>query len=396
MTAGAGIRNASCPGCGGVLDLTRGNSVLTCGFCGGQFFSEEHREPCYLIRPAIDAHRASEKVHRAIRSAGAALRREGAAFALDEGFAHSATLAGTTLYFIPYFRYSAFRVGTAPCKEDSDVKSHVTVVGDEERGPVTLTRQVEICYKLESKVVVSEVGLVIPAVDAGGRRSLQWGIPDLLNEAAFTAGSNLPLTPFDREAAEREGTVLNPFRSCSDVMARCREMYRSRRKKTRLEVEGVPSALPPGLTAERERSLENLPRLGIFHTLTMDHDEIDYETDNVDERVMLYYAPLWKVTVRYGGRTWDAYVDAIRGRIMSLEAPVGSAPPPLRLMASALALGQFGGLGLWASSGAPPHVQGLVGLAVLGMGVWLFRECLRLKGEEISTVKVLGHEHFQD
>ncbi|MBP7867369.1 MAG: hypothetical protein KA419_15650 [Acidobacteria bacterium] len=390
------VRNVGCPDCGGVLNVARGETVTRCDYCGGKFFSPDHLEPSYLVPPVVSREAVGECVRRGMKALGGVMTDGDVHFYVSPAFLRNATLSETVLYFVPFFRYSAIRAGTTPFKQERDVRHHVQLTGDQ-RGEGQLSEQIEIRYKLETRVVLSEVGMVIPAVDAGAGRSTQWGLRELLDESRFLSGSSLPLEPFRRERAEREGIVLQPFRSCADVKARCREMYRTQRTKTREEVEGVPRGRRGDPSFDpSDRPLETLGRLGVFSSTSMDYDAIDYSTDIVDDRVAVYYCPLWKVTLKHDGKRYEAFMDAARGRLLSLEVKVGGPVRPHGLFLKALLLGQANALGFWLASLYKPSFFGLAGFLVLASLLLLYRDAARSVPGELPSVKVLDHGFFKD
>lgn len=389
------VRNIGCPDCGGVLNVARGETVTRCDYCGGKFFSPDHLEPSYLLPPAISRDAVGECVRRGMKTLGGVKTEGDVQFYVDPAFMRNATLSEAVLYFVPFFRYSAIRAGTAPFKQERDVRHHIQLAG-EQGADSKLSEQIEIRYKMETKVVLSEVGMVIPAVDAGAGRSTQWGLKELLDESRFVSGSSLPFEPFRRDRAEREGIVLQPFRSCADVKARCREMYRTQRKKTREEVEGVPRGERRIQAEASDHPLETLGRLGIFSSTSMDYDAIDYSTDIVDDRVAVYYCPLWKLTLKYGGKRYDAFVDAARGRLLSLEVKVGGPVRPHGLFLKALLFGQAGALGLVLAALYKPGFFGFAGFLVVAFLLLLYRDASRSVPGELPGVKVLDHGFFKD
>jgi|GEM_PF-5598822 len=391
-----GVRNLGCPDCGGVLDTSQGGRVAVCSFCHGRFFVDWDAAARYVLPRHLDRRQAARQLRQELqRQAGR--RRPGGRVLTDPDFFHQAAPNSFQLYYIPFFRYSGLKVGTSPTHKEDGVRQ-ITELGDPNQGQPALRTELQLEYKIESKVVLAEVALVLPALHLDGDKSRQWGLNALLSEDDFYAGSGLEFLPFERAALEQEGVVLTPYRSPGEALQMCRRMFAFHRTRTRDEVERTGGELGRGaLGGLSPAGRAGGGRYGVREIFTMDYDTIDYQAGIIGDGIAVYYCPVWRVELAYGGRVFEAFVDGCRSRVLSLEVPVQGTSKPWRLFGKSLAGGLVTGL-LWTAMGELEffdriplfYIVGIV--AFLGAAWWVYRELSTMDLGPVPASKVLHYE----
>jgi hypothetical protein len=393
-----GVRNLGCPECGGVLDKPEGGRVTECAFCRSRFFVDWSAESRYVLPRHLDRSQAARQLRQELqRQAGR--RRTGDGVLLDARFFSKAVPNAFHLYYVPFFRYSGLKVGTSPTRHEDNVRQ-VTELGDPNQGEPALRTELQLEYKIESKVVLAEVAMVLPALHLSGEKSRQWGLGVLLGEDDFHAGSGLEFLPFRREDLEQEGMVLTPYRSPLEALQMCRRMYAFRRRRTRREVEKTGGELGRGAlggSRPAERMGAGTGRFGIRETYTMDYESIEYQAGIVGDGIGVYYCPVWRVELSYDGRVFEAFVDGCRSRVLSMEIPVQGRARPWRLYGKSLAGGLGTGL-LWTILtdfqffDRIPLLYSLAIVFFMGAAWWIFQELTALDLGPLPSTKVLYYE----
>lgn len=393
------IRNLGCPQCGGVLDKPEGSNLARCVFCDGQFFVEWRMEPRYILPVQLPREEVGNLVRDALRRIPPRVELEGENILLDTRFTRGARPVKMQLYYVPFFRYAGMKVGTSPTRLEDNVVTH-NELGDPSQGEAALRTLVEIQYKVESKVLVAEIGMVLPGLNLGAERSRQWSLDTLLGEDDFHVAHSFPAHPFRRSELEHTGTVLTPGREAEEVLAMCRRMYAVRRKKTRRDLD----AENPVCVRNRNGGWSGAPRLqgrmGIEYSYHMDHDEIDYHADIVGDGVSLYYCPVWKVDLSYNDRLWEVYVDAARRKLLSLEVPVRGRRRPWSLARKSLLGGQVLGW-WWFAAARMAHLPvidlfySLGAFLFLGVGYMFYKEVAGMNLAPVESSRILRHEDLR-
>jgi hypothetical protein len=284
------------------------------------------------------------------------------------------------------------RVGTAPDNREDDVRTNTDLeVGD--KGVVQAQTTLEVRYKVESKVVLAEVGLVLPALDFGADRARQWGLDRLVNERDFLSGRLPAGEPFRRESLSGRAIVLNPYRSADEVLAQCRDQFGYRKTTREADLSGGLYTAPDGQSRQRFAGWTR-SAFGVETSYSMDHEAIAYGAGIVGDRVDLYWCPLWRIDLEYQDRRYAAFVDGTRGGLISLEVPSAGPPLPWRLWWTALAGGQLVGGVYWAVGNLPAFggrdlFYGLAALVALGAAAGFYREMQRLEPAPAASTKVL-------
>jgi len=394
----ADIRNLGCPECGGILRRVEGFRSAECSFCNGKFFVDWPMESRYVLHQTLDKRQAGELLRKSIKQYLPSLRKKDGLL-LDTQFVGHAKPARYQLYFVPFFRYSGLKVGTSPTKKE-DMIRETTEFGNASMGEPPIRSQVEVRYKIESKVILAEVGMVLPALHLSGDKSRQWGLDALLKEDDFFLGENFRCQPFDREELEERGTVLTPFRSPAEALEMCRNLYKSKRKKTRKELERSKIGL------ERKTGYENFGGRGSRHgrfsvgeSFIMDHDEIEYRADIIGDGISMFYCPVWKIELFFRNKIYEAYIDAGRGRVLSVEVPVAGRPKPWSLYWKSLVIGQVFGV-CWYAVGAIEEIShllvlyGALSMFFLGALYLIYQDLSALDFGPLPAMKVIYHENF--
>ncbi|MBN2432388.1 MAG: hypothetical protein JXQ27_13010 [Acidobacteria bacterium] len=394
----SGVRNLGCPDCGGVLDKPEGGRVAVCSFCHNRFFIDWNAEARYVLPRHLDRRQAAQQLRQELQRL-AGRRRYGDRVATDTRFFSRAAPNSFQLYYVPFFRYSGLKVGTSPTRKEDGVRQ-ITELGDPNQGEPALRTELQLEYKIESKVMLAEVALVLPALHLGGDKSRQWGLDALLSEDDFYAGSGLEFLPFQRAELEQEGVVLTPYRSPFETLQMCRHMYAFRRTRTRDEVERSGDELGRGAlggTRAADRPASGRGRFGVREIFTMDYESIDYQAGIVGDGIAVYYCPVWRVELAYEDRVFEAFVDGCRSRVLSLEVPVQASAKPWRLFGKALAGGLITAL-FWTALSGMDFFDRIPLFYSLGIGVflaaawWVFRELSTMELGPVPGSKVYHYE----
>lgn len=366
------LKNIDCPSCGGLLRQSEGMTVASCSYCGVRYFVGDMPEPRYVLPVCMDRRQAAEVLLDGIRAVEKAEMFEGGMVAAD--FRKSVHLVSETLYFVPFFRYTALRIGTAPQQREDEVVVHREFVG-EEKQQMELHSQVELRYKLETKTVLSESCMVVPGLDLGAEASRLWGLSRLLGERDFTGGGHSDFEPWDRRQMESKGTVLSPLRTGAEVLAFCRSQMGGKRSRRRSDLSLEPGYTKPERVGEVPPGTALNP-LGIEKTVSMDFESLDFHVDVLDDRVSLHFCPLWRMKMEYRGRMLSAAVDAHRGTLLSLEVPLVPVPPRITPILRCAFYSTVAGLAVSATPKWCPfpvqavHALGTVLVAVAGWHAW--------------------------
>lgn len=183
------LHTLACSSCGGSLAGVGRHRILNCRFCGSALILvDTDFMPRYLV-PAIPKTAAVSAVRKLLD------RPE-----LPDRFAREAYLREGKLYYIPFYEFTARRMGTR------------TSVYETTRRDGTVDKKVDTAVHLNDFTrVFSSVTL-----DA-------WGLEDLTIVRNSGAYAKLPLHLFNEIEANRKGVVLAPAKTRDDILQRLRE-----------------------------------------------------------------------------------------------------------------------------------------------------------------------------
>jgi len=276
-----------CPNCGGLLS-SRGERVLSCKYCGDRsLVIVPDWTPSYYLKPKLDLTAARRALVNLFKARD-----------VESGMLKTAKFEGAELFFVPLYHLRARRVGTFLLKPQPPspraAQTYQTTVsisraGLEETWRVIRDTERMMEAKPDTRVILSDVIRSMPAV-----RLEEWGVDGIEPDKIMLDHAAEPRR-YNREEMDRVGTVLEPVISCEE---RLEQIYRM-----------------PGLIRETD------------------------QTEIVDQRVDLFYYPVWRARWRYQNKSFQTIVDAITGKFLFARAPAKQSARVFWLLACSAAVG---------------------------------------------------------
>ncbi len=302
-----GVTALACPSCGGALAVADGARLVTCRYCGGRSLAlVPGALPRLVVAEQISADQARRRAVEILADAPipAAVRaRPG--------------VADLTLCFVPFYEYTAVRLGafrlTAPPEEEEGANHG----GD---GVATLRLTLRGKAAEDSRVIEQAMTRIVPACDLAAL-----GLEHIPLERMRQEARALAIQPYDPMALQRKATVFAPTRDAAQYLAQ------------------MQTRAP--LATDRTRVVE--PRL-----------------------IILFY-PVWLIRYRYGGRLYEIALDGVTGLVLRGRAPV-AVPYAALLSVAVMMLAAF-------LAGRPTHAllaaagpgHWLLDLITIGLGAAL-------------------------
>lgn len=320
------LTHLGCPACGAALAAAEGDRLVTCRYCRGTALVD--------VPGALDRYAVSLGV-----SDGGA--RTAAQQFLEQSGALRASRSGLqlTLCYLPFYEFTAFRIGTFLLKQTLKPPAPLEEEGS---SPEALDRWLQMPPEVreDTRVVEASVMRVGPAC-----RLPELGVERIPLESLRQSQTPAALEPFDLEALQRRAIVFTP----TEPPHRFREDA-----EWRIPVRSDRTAL-------------------------------------VAQRMKLLYYPVWQAHFLHAGTPYQVAVDGVTGKILAARVPVDLSPgiiPAVGVLAVAAWCVGRGVAGILqavtratAHAGLPLPPALLVAGLVLGGAGWVALATFRGRGE---------------
>jgi hypothetical protein len=264
----ARIKHINCPTCGGTLGVGGMERLVKCRYCENwSLVDGPDMVPEYYIKPGLEEKDARRILQRFLTQP-----------AFPDSLLKSSRFHSARLFFVPYYEFSARRLGTMIHKE---VQSSIPRMKADYQGPIGSSTGMTRSFRsynygekkdsVDTRVVMGDVFRIEPAT-----RLSEWALEE----------SDLSALRSDKEG------VLEPA---------------NRRKMEKL-----------GRIYDATRDMES-----ILGSMTSSHlsSRLEDNTEMAEARVKKIFYPVWRVKYQHQGRLFGATLDGVTGKIMAARAP---------------------------------------------------------------------------